>query len=54
MKNSMKPQMAMKTTKVVMKSKPKSGKSFPEMNKDGKITKKDILNGRGVMGKKKM
>jgi hypothetical protein len=54
MKNSMKPMMAMKSTKVVIKAKPKSGKSFPDMNKDGKITKKDILMGRGVIGKKKM
>ena len=52
MKNSMKPMMAMKSTKVVFK--PKSGKSFPDMNKDGKVTKKDILIGKGVIGKKKM
>jgi len=52
MKHSMKPMMAMKSTKVVVK--PKSGKSFPDLNKDGKVTKKDILMGRGVIGKKKM
>jgi hypothetical protein len=49
MKNSMKPQMAMKKT---VKVKAKSGKSFPDMNKDGKITKADILMGRGVIAKK--
>jgi hypothetical protein len=27
--------------------------SFPDLNKDGKITKADILMGRGVIGKKK-
>jgi hypothetical protein len=32
----------------------KKGKSFPDMNKDGKVTKKDILIGKGVIGKKKM
>jgi len=32
----------------------KKGKSFPDLNKDGKVTKKDILIGRGVIGKKKM
>ena len=30
------------------------GKSFPDLNKDGKITKADILMGRGVKPKKKM
>jgi uncharacterized protein with PhoU and TrkA domain len=52
MKNSMKPQMAMKKTVKVMLA--KKGKSFPDLNKDGKVTKKDILIGRGVIGKKKM
>ncbi len=28
------------------------GKSFPDLNKDGKITKADILKGRGVIAKK--
>jgi len=32
----------------------KGGKSFPDLNKDGKITQADILMGRGVVGKKKM
>jgi len=31
--------------------KAKSGKSFPDLNKDGKITKADILKGRGVIAK---
>ena len=29
-----------------------SGGSFPDLNKDGKITKADILKGRGVIAKK--
>ena len=33
-------------------SKAKGGKSFPDLNKDGKITKADILKGRGVIAKK--
>jgi len=32
----------------------KNGKSFPDLNKDGKITKADILKGRGVIAKKGM
>ena len=28
-------------------------KKFPDLNKDGKITKADILMGRGVIKKKK-
>ena len=31
--------------------KAKDGKSFPDLNKDGKITKADILKGRGVIAK---
>ena len=63
MKNSMKPMMAMKKTiepKMSMKKtvtkmvvKPKAGKSFPDLNKDGKISKKDVLIGRGIIAKKK-
>ena len=34
--------------------KAKDGKSFPDLNKDGKITKADILKGRGVIAKKGM
>lgn len=32
--------------------KAKNGKSFPDLNKDGKVTKADILKGRGVIAKK--
>ena len=32
--------------------KAKNGKSFPDLNKDGKITKADILKGRGVIAKR--
>ena len=28
-------------------------KSFPDLNKDGEVTKADVLIGRGVVGKKK-
>lgn len=37
-----------------MKKKPsmKKGGSFPDLNKDGKVTKADILKGRGVIAKK--
>ena len=31
--------------------KAKNGKSFPDLNKDGKITQKDILIGKGVLPK---
>lgn len=31
--------------------KAKSGGSFPDLNKDGKITKADVLKGRGVIAK---
>ena len=31
--------------------KAENGKSFPDLNKDGKITKADILKGRGVIAK---
>lgn len=34
--------------------KAKNGKSFPDLNKDGKVTKADILKGRGVIAKKGM
>ena len=33
-------------------TKAKNGKSFPDLNKDGKITQKDILIGKGVLPKK--
>jgi len=35
-------------------TKAKNGKSFPDLNKDGKITKADVLKGRGVIAKKGM
>lgn len=37
---------------MVKVKKAKNGKSFPDLNKDGKITKADILKGRGVIAKK--
>lgn len=36
--------------KVVKKA--KNGAKFPDLNKDGKVTKADILKGRGVIAKK--
>ena len=33
-------------------TKAKNGKSFPDLNKDGKVTRADVLKGRGVMAKK--
>jgi len=39
--------MKVKTMKVT------KGKSFPDLNKDGKVTKADILKGKGVIGKMK-
>ncbi len=30
----------------------KNGKKFPDLNKDGKVTKADILKGRGVIAEK--
>jgi hypothetical protein len=35
-----------------LSGKAKNGKSFPDLNKDGKITKADVLKGRGVIAKK--
>lgn len=35
-------------------SKAKKGGSFPDLNKDGKISKADVLVGRGVIAKKGM
>lgn len=34
---------------MLKRPKAKDGKSFPDLNKDGKITKADILKGRGVI-----
>lgn len=36
-----------------MQIKKKKKKSFPDLNKDGKVTKADILMGRGVLKKQK-
>jgi hypothetical protein len=33
-------------------TKAKNGKLFPDLNKDGKVTRADVLKGRGVMAKK--
>jgi hypothetical protein len=35
------------------KAAPSKKKSFPDMNKDGKVTKKDVLIAKGVITKKK-
>jgi len=35
-----------------VKMKAGGSKKFPDLNKDGKITKADILKGRGVIKKK--
>ena len=45
---------SMEEAKAAVKAAPKAknGKSFPDLNKDGKITKADILKGRGVIAKK--
>ena len=37
--------------KPVVKKKMAKGGSFPDLNKDGKVTKKDVLIGRGVLPK---
>jgi uncharacterized protein with PhoU and TrkA domain len=42
----------MKAKKGAKITKAKKGGSFPDMNKDGKITKADVLIGRGVIPKK--
>lgn len=41
------------TAKTMSKPSAKKAKSFPDMNKDGKVTKKDILMAKGVIKKKK-
>ncbi len=33
----------------MMKKNKKNKKKFPDLNKDGKVTRKDILIGRGVI-----
>jgi len=41
------------TAKTMSKTSTKKSKSFPDINKDGKVTKMDILMAKGVIGKKK-
>ena len=48
--NQVKSKLGLKSGGKVKKA--KSGGSFPDLNKDGKITKADILKGRGVIAKK--
>jgi hypothetical protein len=42
----------MKTMMKAQKGKAVKKKSFPDLNKDGKVTKADILKGRGVIAKR--
>ena len=46
------PEERKKMPKVGNMGSAKNGKSFPDLNKDGKITRADILKGRGVIAKK--
>lgn len=46
------PKKPVANKKAVPVKKAKEGGSFPDLNKDGKITKADILKGRGVIAKK--
>jgi len=39
--------------KMMSKTTAKKSKSFPDVNRDGKITKRDILMAKGVIPKKK-
>ena len=41
------------SAKTMSKPSAKKTKSFPDINKDGKVTKKDILMAKGVITKKK-
>lgn len=41
------------SAKTMSKPTTKKSKSFPDVNKDGKVTKKDILMAKGVIPKKK-
>ena len=41
------------TAKTASKPSAKKSKSFPDINRDGKVTKMDILMAKGVIGKKK-
>ena len=49
-KKGIKKLTGLKTGGTVKKA--KSGGSFPDLNKDGKVTKADILKGRGVIAQK--
>tara|TARA_R110000822_G_scaffold1894_1_gene9055 strand:+ start:299 stop:691 length:393 start_codon:yes stop_codon:yes gene_type:complete len=49
-KKKIKKLTGMKTGGTMKKA--KNGASFPDLNKDGKVTKADILKGRGVIAKK--
>jgi len=51
-KEAMKKKAAGKAKNGKTIKKAKDGKSFPDLNKDGKVTKADILKGRGVIAKK--
>jgi len=39
--------------KAMMSKKSTKKSSFPDLNKDGKVTKKDVLIAKGVISKKK-
>ncbi len=45
------PKKPVANKKAVPAKKAKEGGSFPDLHKDGKITKADILKGRGVIAK---
>ena len=45
------PEERKKMPKVGNMGSAKNGKSFPDLNKDGKVTRADILKGRGVIAK---
>ena len=53
-KKSLSKKVMDRVSKITSKSlsKAKNGKSFPDLNKDGKVTKADVLKGRGVIAKK--
>ncbi len=41
------------SAKTMSKPSSKKSKSFPDVNKDGKVTKKDVLMAKGIIPKKK-
>lgn len=53
-KKSLSKKVMDRVSKIASKSlsKAKDGASFPDLNKDGKVTRADILKGRGVIAKK--